>query len=141
MTNVDIVQRAYDAWSRRDLEAMMAAFAPDAKFTDNSFGVTIEGRDQLRELFGTMTASTPDARMEDARYIDGGDWVTVLYTMRATDTGGMNGMPATGREFALPMCDVLHFNADGLVDEGYTFGDSLTVMTQLGLLPELAPPA
>ena len=46
--NVEIVQRAIEAANRRDLETVIASFAPDAVFEGRGLGDIFEGRPAIR---------------------------------------------------------------------------------------------
>ena len=50
------------------------------------------------------------------------------------------GMPATGKSFDGQLIDIMRFTEDGLVVEHWGVVDMLTMMQQLGVVPE-GPPA
>ena len=53
-------------------------------------------------------------------------------------TGSFRPFPATGKEWALPICELWHFGPDGRVVGGEIYYDQASLLTQLGLLPEPA---
>jgi hypothetical protein len=64
-----IVRLQYDAYNRHDLEAFVAAHAPDVRFYRYPDSLVLDGRAAVRERFGRLFASAPtvhatvDARM------------------------------------------------------------------------------
>src|SRR6266540_3865901 len=50
--------------------------------------------------------------------------------------GLLGPFPATGRQFALPLCEMWHFDASGLVVGGDLYYDQVSLLTQLRLLPQ-----
>jgi len=64
-----VVRLQYDAYNRHDLEAFVAAHAPDVRFYRYPDSLMLEGRAALRERFGRLFATAPrvhatvDARM------------------------------------------------------------------------------
>jgi hypothetical protein len=70
-----VVRRQYEAYNRRDLEAFVAAHAPNVRFYRYPDSLAFEGRDAIRERFGKMFASSPqlhatvDARMTQGNIV------------------------------------------------------------------------
>jgi hypothetical protein len=64
-----VVRLQYDAYNRHDLEAFVAAHAPDVRFYRYPDSLMLNGRAALRERFGRLFATAPrvhatvDARM------------------------------------------------------------------------------
>jgi len=65
----------------------------------------------------------------------------VVSRMRATGTheGEFMGMPATGKRIDVPFVDIIRFGDDGLAREHWGVFDAMTMMQQLGAIPEGAP--
>ena len=57
------------------------------------------------------------------------------WTARGTNTGTGNGIPATGKSVETSGCAIFRFE-DGKVAEEWVSADSLSLMRQLGLLPQ-----
>jgi len=49
------------------------------------------------------------------------------------------GMPATGKRIDVPFVDIIRFGDDGLAREHWGVFDAMTMMQQLGAIPEGAP--
>ena len=71
----------------------------------------------------------------DARYIDGGEYVTAMFRGVGVQDGPMGDFPASNREFAVEVCEVWRFNSEGQAVEGHNYSDGLGVLMQLGHLP------
>ena len=64
-----------DAYNRRDLEAFLSFYAPDAVMEDGTGQVVIQGHDEMRQLYGTLFAQSPDLRAEVLTRIRVGNYV------------------------------------------------------------------
>jgi hypothetical protein len=51
-------------------------------------------------------------------------------------TGPLGPFPATGKEFALPLCEMWHFDSSGRVVGGDLYYDQVSLLMQLGLMPQ-----
>ncbi|MGA9352492.1 MAG: ester cyclase [Terriglobales bacterium] len=79
----------------------------------------------------------PDLRMTVLNEIAEGNLVTVLYTGTGTNTGEGNGLPATGRKMEVRGITIWRI-VNGKITEEWSEFDQLSVMKELGLLPESA---
>jgi len=76
-----------------------------------------------------------DQRWEINQVVGEGDTVVVYATHRARHTGDLMGIPPTGREVAYDYVHIVRFEA-GKVVEHWGVRDDMTLMRQLGVLPE-----
>lgn len=76
-----------------------------------------------------------DQRWEINQVVGEGDTVVVYATHRARHTGDLMGIPATGREVAYEYVHIVRFES-GKVVEHWGVRDDMTLMRQLGVLPE-----
>ena len=81
-----------------------------------------------------------DIKLVDARYIDGGEYVTAIFHGVGTQDGPMAGTPfgPSGKAFSLDVCEVWRYNANGEAIEGHNYSDGLGLLMQLG---HMSPPA
>ena len=90
----ELVQKtygAYDAFARRDFDALAALCDPDVRFTSlvmESEGTEYRGYDGLREYFDALTDVLPDWRPEVEMVEDHDDRVLVRARIFATPHGG-----------------------------------------------------
>lgn len=74
-------------------------------------------------------------RWEIRQVIGEGDTVVVYATHHARHTGELMGIPPTNREVAYDYVHILKFR-DGKAIEHWSVRDDMTLMRQLGVLPE-----
>ena len=84
---------------------------------------------------GEVLPRHPDRR---SRYVDGGQTVVGTFTVEGTQDGPLGPFPATGKPFALALCEMWHFDSGGRVVGGDLYYDQVSLLTQLGLMPQPA---
>ncbi len=84
------VQRQYEAYNRRDLEAFVAAHAPNVRFYLYPDSLALEGRDAIRERFGKMFTSSPQLHATVEARMTQGDIVVWKETATGLPGGGSN---------------------------------------------------
>jgi hypothetical protein len=95
-----VVRMQYDAYNRHDLDAFVAAHAPDVRFYRYPDSLVLDGRAAVRERFGRLFATAPrvhatvDARMtlgdivvwqETATGMPGGKTNTAIFVWEVHD--------------------------------------------------------
>jgi len=65
--------------------------------------------------------------------------VVCTFTVVGTHDGPLGPFPATGMDFALPLCEMWHFDSSGRVVGGDLYYDQVSLLTQLGLMPQQQP--
>jgi steroid delta-isomerase-like uncharacterized protein len=135
--NVNTYRAGHEAFNQRDFAAMTRHYADNIAWSDHSQGRTFRTPDEFRDDFlpGWVTASS-DIRITDPRYIDAGDTVVCTFTAVGTHDGPLGASLATGRRFALPLCEMWHFDSGGRVVGGDLYYDQVSLLMQLGLLPQ-----
>jgi hypothetical protein len=136
--NVETLRKAHEAFSAHDHERASRLASPRIDFTDHGRGQKLRSRQEFLAWLKAFEAIASDVRLVDARYIDGGDWVTAQFRAVGTQDGPMDKLPPSGKRFTLDVCEVWHFNAQGEADEGHNYSDAMGLMIQLG---HLAPPS
>ena len=63
-----------------------------------------------------------------------GDLVFVHYRFTGTNSGPLMGMPATGKKVDYTGVDLVRIK-DGVATEHWDYGDNITYMKQMGLMP------
>ena len=87
-----VVQLQFDAYNKHDIEAFVAAHAPDVRAYRFPDSLILEGRDALRERFGKLFASAPQVHATVEARITHGDFVI----WQETATGLPGGKTNTG---------------------------------------------
>jgi len=135
--NEETYRAGHEAFNRRDFEAMTGRYADRISWTDHAQGRTFKTPQEFRDDFlrGWVEASG-DIRITDPRYIDAGRTMVSTFTVIGTHDGPLGPFPATRRAFALPLCEMWHFDSGGRVGGGDLYYDQASLLTQLGLMPQ-----
>ncbi len=131
MHAIDVAHRYFDAWNARDRDAVAGAFAPGGTYRDPSVpeGLDPAGTGAYAEGLWTVF---PDLAFAVDDIVEDGGTVWARWTMTGTDTGGMRGLPPTGRPIAVEGADLIHVAGDAVVSvQG--FFDAGAVPRQLGM--------
>jgi len=91
-------------------------------------------REEARPGLAASFAALPDLHVAIEDMIAEGDKVVARYTSHGTQTGGLMGIPATGKSFTTTAIDILRFK-DGKIVEHWLESDQLGMMQQLGVIP------
>jgi ketosteroid isomerase-like protein len=126
--DVDTIRRGYADLNRRDVEAWLDAFHPDAEMYDLAGGPEAparQGHEALREWVETVDGIWEDGRYEPEEFIDAGDFVVVAVRVRARR-----------RDIRVPV-DVPLFQVfemrDGRIQRGRAYLDRTEALEAAGL--------
>ena len=135
--NVEAHRAGHEAFNRRDFETMTEHYADTITWTDHAQGRTFQTREKFRDDFlpGWVQTSA-DIRITDPHYFDAGQASVCTFTVEGTQDGPLGPFPATGKQFALALCELWHFDPDGRVVGGDLYYDQVSLLTQLGLMPQ-----
>jgi len=135
--NVGTYRAGHEAFNQRDFVAMTRQYADSITWTDHSQGRTFRTPREFQDDFlaGWVEASA-DIRITNPRYIDAGQTVVCTFAVVGTHDGPFGPFPATGNKFTLPLCEMWHFNSNGRVVGGDLYYDQVSLLTQLGLMPQ-----
>ena len=81
-------------------------------------------------------AAFPDLRMDPIEILVSGDKIIARVRATGTHEGDFMGMPATGKSIDAALIDITRFGDDGLAREHWGLFDMMTMMQQLGVVPE-----
>ena len=89
MDAIGIAQGYFDAWNRRDAEAIVATFADDGTYSDPNAPDGLTGQ-AISEYAGGLFAAFPDLSFDILSHAPAGDgMVTAQWMMRGTNTGSL----------------------------------------------------
>ena len=136
--NVEAHRAGHEAFNERDFEAMTRHYADRISWTDHAQGRTFRTPEEFRDDFlSGWVAASSDIRVTDPSYLDaGGQAVVCTFTVTGTHDGPLGPFPPTGKGFALPLCELWRFDPAGRVVGGDLYYDQVSLLTQLGLLPQ-----
>jgi steroid delta-isomerase-like uncharacterized protein len=135
MNALEVAQRSFDAWNRRDPDAIAALYAEGGTYSAPRAGRTLTGQaiaDYAKKVF----TAYPDASLEIISIGDTGrGLVASQWVLRGTHTGPyFDGSPPTGRTLTLPGASFTQVEGDKIGSETI-YTDRQAVTEQLGFAP------
>lgn len=133
-----VEQIVEELWNQGRIGVIDELYAPD--YADRSSGLPPgispdrEGQKQFAQAF---RGAFPDLIGTTEDLIAEGDKVVLRWSAQGTHEGDFMGIPPTGRRISISGTSVYRI-AGGKVAEEWTQGDMLGLMTQLGVVPEMA---
>jgi steroid delta-isomerase-like uncharacterized protein len=91
-------------------------------------------RDGLAESLRAFRTGCPDLFISTEELMAEGDLVTKRWTIHATHTGVLSGMPPTGKHITVNGLELFRL-VDGKIVEAWLGYDNLSMMHQLGVIP------
>ena len=138
MDHAATLRRAYDLINAGDVDGFGELLADDLVEHEETPGVA-PTKDGVKEFFRMYIAGFPNLRMDAEDVLASGDKVVGRVRCTGTHKGEFMGMPATGKDIDLQAIDIVRFGDDGLAHEHWGVTDVMTMMQQLGVVPEDAP--
>jgi steroid delta-isomerase-like uncharacterized protein len=134
--NKAIANRAWEAWSKGDFEALKEVLAPEYVYYIPSGSTKSLSRGESIEMGKRMHNGFPDVTFSIEEMFAVGDRVIVRYIMRGTHQGEAEGIPATGNKIEFSGI-MIHRIENGKLVEDREELDNLGYYQQLGM--ELKP--
>jgi steroid delta-isomerase-like uncharacterized protein len=125
-----------EVWNRGNLAAMDHYFAEDHYDNDAPPGQG-DGLAGLKPTFAMFQQAFSDIHVSVDQQIAEGDKVVSRITFNGTHRGPFFGIPATGRRVAVKQMHILRFE-NGKMAEHWVNSDDLSMLRQLGVIPEMA---
>jgi steroid delta-isomerase-like uncharacterized protein len=136
--NTATARALYEAWEKRDFDALAETLADGVSFNDATSGRVIEGKADVKDFYASWAVACPDSVAGATVVAASDDTVAIEGVWAGTNTGPFGPLPATGRSVSMPWANVLHFDPDGRIIGGAAYANLLPVMIQLG---HMQPPA
>lgn len=132
--NKDTVRRFIEeVFVKCNVDAADDLATPD--FTPHSWPGVEPGIENLKQGQQRVSAGLTDVTMKVEDMIAEGDRVAVRLTAHARQEGEFMGLPASGREYTISETHVFRVS-DGKVAEHWVNADMLSLMRQLGAIPD-----
>jgi len=122
-----------EGFNKGNLEALSDVFAPD--FVEHQDGFVPPNAEGVKGAIVSLRAAAPDLKLTIEEIIASEDKTWARITARGTHRGPFMGRPATGRSFSITVIDICRFE-NGKIVEHWGVADRLSMMAQLGLLPQ-----
>lgn len=139
-TTEEIARRYFDAVTARDVDAMVACWAPGG--VDRLTGEEdLDVPDGLRRWFGELFAAFPDFTFEVLSTTTEADRCAVQWRATGTFTGPgrFNGLTGNGARVDVEGCDVVEVRDDKVAANSAYF-NAAQLARQLGILPPAGSP-
>jgi Predicted ester cyclase len=128
-------RRAYELINAGDIDGFGDLLADDFVEHEETPGLapTKEG---VLEFFRMYRAAFPDLQMRAEEVLTSGDKTVIRVRATGTHQGEMMGMPPTGKSIDVKLIDIMQFNDAGMICEHWGLIDMLSMMQQLGAIPD-----
>jgi predicted ester cyclase len=123
-----------EIFPRADVAALAEVVHPECINHELPPGMP-QGLEGMRQVMLMLNRAFSDLRYDIHQVLVDGDTVAIHCTMRGRHTGELVGYLPTGRPIAVRQAHFVRF-ADGKGIEHWAVRDDLTMMRQLGLMPD-----
>ena len=136
--NKNTVRRLFEeVWNKGNLQVTDDLFTPNYTHHDSSTPDVGRGPESERKRATLYRTAFPDLRLTVEDIIAEGETVVARWSCRGTHKGDLNGIAPTGKHVNLTGISIARFT-NGKMSEGFVNWDALSLMQQLGVVPELA---
>ena len=130
----DLARRSWESLSERNPDLIEEFYPPDLVW--HAPNQDIRGYEEARQFVSTFFDAFPDINITLEDVIAEGDQAVTRYTIRGTHRGETEEFgPPTGRQMELEGITIHRIEGGKIVEEWERY-DNLSVMQQLGLVPE-----
>jgi steroid delta-isomerase-like uncharacterized protein len=128
-------RRAYQLINVGDLDGFGALVADDFVEHDETAGFA-PNKQGVLELFHMYRAAFPDLQLHAEEVLVSDDKTITRARATGTHQGELMGLPPTGRSADVKFIDIHQYDNDGLMSGHWGVVDMLSMMQQLGAIPE-----
>ena len=138
--NKNAVRRLFEeVWNKGHVQVTDELIAPTYTHHDSSTPDVGRGPEAEKKRVTLYRNAFPDIRFTVEDMIAEGETVVARWSCRGTHKGELNGIAPTNRQFNITGVSIARFT-NGKMFEGFVNWDSLELMQQLGVVPELGKP-
>jgi steroid delta-isomerase-like uncharacterized protein len=138
---IKLASENVEAWSKGDWSLLRAPFLSDVLYSEIGTQRVFRGVDELVGSYKSWKETAPDGIGRVTNALVSGDTVILEVIWSGTQTGPLVGpggtIPATGKAWSVPACQVMVFK-NGKIAEFRHYFDMLTMLQQLGISPKMA---
>jgi steroid delta-isomerase-like uncharacterized protein len=135
MDHIATMRRTYELISDGDIDGFGELLAEDFVEHQEAPGLPPTKAGVL-DLFRGYRAAFPDLHMDAVDVLASGDRTVARVRVSGTQTGDFMGIPASGRHAEVDLIDIMRFDGSGLVCEHWGVADTLSLLQQLGAVPQ-----
>jgi len=138
--NRRLIEEAYAALNRRDLDAHLKLLDNSYVWESDTFPAPVKGSEAIRQTFNEYFNAFPDMRVEIEQILSSGDHIVVRYRTTGTHKGEFKGIAPTNKQIIIRGCNV-HEIKNNLFTRTFGYFDRLAMREQLGVVPAMAKAA
>ena len=131
--NKAIIRRWTEVWHTGNVAAVDEFVTPDYVRHDPNVP-EVRGPEAEKQLIMMYLTAFPDLRFSIEDILAEGDMVVTRLTAHGTHQGELLGIPATGKQVAVPAMEIYRITG-GKIAEQWVIADVLRMMQQLGVIP------
>jgi steroid delta-isomerase-like uncharacterized protein len=131
--NKALVTRVYEELINQENPAVIDELYASDVIVHDPFMGTAHGVQAFRQLMSLFDTAFPHHRVQIEAIIAEGDYVTVLHTHTATQTGPFLALPPTGRTVVVNGLELFRLQG-GKIVEFWRKDDDASLLMQLGML-------
>lgn len=124
-----------EAYNLGDLERIDDVCADDFVAYHTAHEEPIRSVEGYKQNVAAIRESFPDFEMERLESLYDGEMSSALYRWTGTHDEEFMGIPATGERITVDSLTMARLDDDGKLSELWVFGDSGSMMRQLGVTP------
>lgn len=124
-----------ETWNKHNTKLIDELFTSDAVIHNPQDPTVAKGPLGAKASVETYLTAFPDLKITIEKEICDGDYVVQHLRAIGTNTGQLNGMPATGKKSNVTGSMTTKFDHNGKIVEVWSFFDNLGLMQQLGVIP------
>ena len=134
--NKAIMRRYFGVFEQGNIDLLDELLASDYLNHTPAAPELPTGPEEVKGVVSMFRGGIPDLRVLVEDMIAEGDKVATRYTLEGTHGGELFGVPPTGQRLSIKSISVERVS-EGKIREHWRITDSLEMMQQLGLVPEL----
>jgi steroid delta-isomerase-like uncharacterized protein len=136
--NKNVVRRLFEeVWNKGNLQVTDELFTPNYSHHDLATPDVGRGPESEKKRATLYRTAFPDLRLTVEDILAEGETVVARWSCRGTHKGDLIGIAPTGKQFNVTGVSMVRFT-NGKMSEGFVNWDALSLMQQLGVVPELA---
>ncbi len=131
--NVEAVKVMEASFESKKEADFLASMTDDVEYSDIAMPENSKGKGEAKKFFGMFTKAIPDIKNTVANATGVEDFVIVESNITGTHKGQFGPFAATKKPINLHGIDVFQLK-DGKVVKGWTFGNNVELLTQIGIM-------
>jgi steroid delta-isomerase-like uncharacterized protein len=130
--NVALLRSAIQEWNAGNLEAYLALY--DSEAVLEGYAGVEPGLTGIHQFYKSFWTAFPGSRLVCEDVFASGDKVACRFVLSGKHMGEFQGVPASGRDIALPGITILEFQSGRCVRR-WSYTDGVGLLQQIGALP------